>query len=89
MAIEYYSKLYSMDDVEEEVDRLAPEGFEELTTRELTDLNKPFTNLEVEYSVRSMGSFKAPSPDGYQPIFLSRLLGCGGRICDKICVALF
>ena len=78
-----------MDDVEEEVDRLAPEGFEELTTRELADLNKPFTNLEVEYSVRSMGSFKALSPDGYQPIFYQDCWAVVGESVTKFVLHFF
>ena len=78
-----------MDDVEEEVDRLAPEGFEVLTTGELADLNKPFTNLEVEYSVRSMGSFKAPSPDGYQPIFYQDCWAVVGESVTKFVLHFF
>ena len=89
MAIEYYKKLYSMDDVEEEVDNLAPDGFEELTTGELAALNKPFTNLEVENSVRSMGSFKAPGPDGYKPIFYQDCWSVVGESVTKFVLNFF
>ena len=89
MAIEYYKKLYSMDDVEEEVDKLAPDGFEELTTGELVALNKPFTNLEVENSVRSMWSFKAPGPDGYKPIFYQDCWSVVGESVTKFVLNFF
>ncbi|CAA7051323.1 unnamed protein product [Microthlaspi erraticum] len=61
IAIEYYRRLYSMEDVAPEVESLHRE--------ELMALNRPFRELDVEQSVRSMGRFKAPGPDGFQPIF--------------------
>lgn len=30
---------------------------------------KPFSGVEVEEAIRSMGRFKAPGPDDYQPVF--------------------
>ena len=69
MAVEYYKTLYSMEDVESCVDTLDPVGFAVLTVGELADLNKPFSSMEVENSIRSMGKFKAPGPDGFQPVF--------------------
>ncbi|CAA7017847.1 unnamed protein product [Microthlaspi erraticum] len=39
-AIGYYKRLYSLDDVEENVEKLSPEGFTTLTHEEITDHNK-------------------------------------------------
>uniref|UniRef100_A0A1J3D4G4 Uncharacterized protein n=1 Tax=Noccaea caerulescens TaxID=107243 RepID=A0A1J3D4G4_NOCCA len=40
IAIEYYRRLYSMEDVDPVVDKLNIEGFTQLTREELTELNK-------------------------------------------------
>lgn len=69
MTIEYYKRLYSMEDVDHVVGKLPHEGFMPLTSTQLTTLNRPFSAQEVEGSVRSMGKFKAPGPDGFQPVF--------------------
>ncbi|KAG7559686.1 Reverse transcriptase domain [Arabidopsis thaliana x Arabidopsis arenosa] len=72
LAVDYYQRLYSLDDVPREVERLPPEGFAPLTREEKVSLNKPFTAVEIEAAIRSMGSFKAPGPDGFQPIFYQK-----------------
>jgi len=69
LATAYYKRLYSMEDVDQEVEMLPPGGFARLTEREVAELTKPFSAVEVEASVRGMGKLKAPGPDGYQPIF--------------------
>ncbi|XP_010484806.1 PREDICTED: uncharacterized protein LOC104763089 [Camelina sativa] len=43
-------------------------GRQELNSA-LTALNRPFLATEVEFSIRCMGKYKAPGPDGFQPIF--------------------
>ncbi|CAA7019711.1 unnamed protein product [Microthlaspi erraticum] len=69
LAIEYYRRLYSMMDVEEVVPRLPSEGFVPLSPADHTHLNKPFTAGEVERAVKEMGKYKAPGPEGFQPVF--------------------
>nr|ABW81176.1 non-LTR reverse transcriptase [Arabidopsis cebennensis] len=69
MAVEYYQKLYSVEDVDSIVERLPSAGFTCLTREEISDLSKPFMSIDVENSMRGMGRFKAPGPDGYQPVF--------------------
>lgn len=69
MVVEYYQKLYSVEDVDSVVERLPYAGFTCLTREEIGDLSKPFMSIDVENSMRSMGRFKAPGPDGYQPVF--------------------
>lgn len=69
MAVAYYERLYSMADVDDVVEQLPSDGFATFTREELRDLNRPFGCTEVENSMRSMGRFKAPWPDGFQPIF--------------------
>ena len=69
LALGYYKRLYSMEDVDLVVERLSREVFDCLNQAEVTDLNKPFTPHEIEAAVRSMGKYKAPGPDGFQPVF--------------------
>lgn len=69
LAIEYYKKLYSVEDLDMEVENLSREGFITLPHDAVQSLSKPFLAGEVEKSIRSMGKFKAPGPDGYQPVF--------------------
>lgn len=60
LAVNYYKRLYSMDDVDQIVDRLPAEGFTRLTSEDLRELNKPFLAMEVEKAVRSMGNSRLP-----------------------------
>lgn len=69
LAIEFYKRLYSIEDVIQDGQSLPLAGFPTLTRSEITDLDRAFTAAEVENSVRSMGKFKAPGPDGFQPVF--------------------
>lgn len=72
LAVNYYKRLYSLEDVPPVVEELPKEGFVSLTRAETNELNKPFVAMEVETAVRSMGGYKAPGPDGYQPIFYQK-----------------
>ncbi|CAA7042518.1 unnamed protein product [Microthlaspi erraticum] len=72
MAVEYFRRLYSLDDVEENVEALPSEGFTALTETETRALDMPFAEEEIVAAVRNMGSYKAPGPDGYQPVFYQR-----------------
>ncbi|CAA7057595.1 unnamed protein product [Microthlaspi erraticum] len=72
MAVEYYRRLYSLEDVDQIVEKLSPEGFMELTQREIGILNAPSTEEEIATAVRAMGRFKAPGPDSYRPVFYQR-----------------
>ncbi|CAA7024805.1 unnamed protein product [Microthlaspi erraticum] len=69
LAVGYYKKLYSMDDVEAAVEELPPEGFSVLTRDELKLLDRPFVPTDVVAAVWSMGKYKAPGLDGFQPVF--------------------
>ena len=69
LAIAYYKRMYSTEDINLDTEKLSQEGFTELTRGEKEILNKPFSAVDVEISMRSMGKFKAPGPDGFQPVF--------------------
>ena len=69
LAIAYYKRMYSTEDINLDTEKLSQEGFTELTRGEKEILNKPFSAVDVEISMRSMGKSKAPGPDGFQPVF--------------------
>lgn len=69
LAIEYFQRLYSLNDVDQVVEPLPEEGFTALTADEIRSLGSSFTEAEIVTAVQSMGRFKAPGPDGYQPVF--------------------
>lgn len=81
LAVEYYSRLYSLADVDPVAPKLPQVGFVKLSSDELTALCKPFSAAEVETSVRSMGKFKAPGPDGFQPVFYQQ---CSDIVGDSV-----
>lgn len=81
LAVEYYQRLYSLQDVPLAVESLPQGGFVQLAREDLLALNKPFTATEVEVAVRSMGSYKTPGPDGFQPIFYQK---CWETVGDSV-----
>ncbi|KAL8161368.1 hypothetical protein V2J09_012857 [Rumex salicifolius] len=85
MAVHYLTRLYSMEDVPVDVDCLPQEGFAKLSRSDLGNMGSfkapvhgggalrlLFTGEEVKLTVCNMGSFKALSLDGYQPVFYQR-----------------
>lgn len=72
LAVDYFKRLYSLEDVDIDTQMLRERRFVGLTRQEEMDLNKTFSAEEVEKAVRAMGSFKAPGPDGFQPVFYQR-----------------
>lgn len=70
--MDYFQRLYSLDDVEHVVETLPTEGFMALTHTENENLSKPFSEEEIESAVRAMERFKALGPDGYQPVFYQK-----------------
>ena len=81
LALEFFTRLYSLDDVAAVVEKLPKEGFVSLEAAECTELSRQFTRVEVEKAVGSMGAYKAPGPDGYQPIFYQK---CWDVVGDSV-----
>lgn len=69
LVVAYYKRLYSMEDVEQVVEKLPHLGFTRLSTKDQLDLSKTFVAMEVEKTISSMGKYKTLGPDGYQPVF--------------------
>ena len=71
-AINYFKKVYSLENVDTVTQSLPAMGFVCLTSQDHVSLDRNFSAEEVEKAVRAMGSFKAPGPDGFQPVFYQR-----------------
>lgn len=69
LAVNYFKRLYSVEDVDMTPQDLPARGFVGLSFQDHIILNRTFSAEEVEKAVRAMGSFKAPGPDGFQPVF--------------------
>ena len=72
MALDYYKRLYSLEDVSAMRDMLPQAGFVQLSEGKMQELEKPFLEEEVVVAVKSMGSFKAPGIDWFQPVFYQK-----------------
>ncbi|KAG7558925.1 Ribonuclease H-like superfamily [Arabidopsis thaliana x Arabidopsis arenosa] len=89
LAVEYYLKLYSLEEISPERALLPREGFYEMTREEKLYLAKPFTEFEVVAAVKSMGKFKAPGPDGYQPVFYQKCWDTVGSLVIRFVLEFF
>ena len=81
LAVNYFKKLYSLEDVDTDTHGLSERKLVSLTSQDYTILNKAFSAEEVEKAVRDMGSFKAPGPDGFPAIFYQR---CWETVGDSV-----
>ncbi|XP_019094473.1 PREDICTED: uncharacterized protein LOC109129898 [Camelina sativa] len=89
MAVAYYKRLYSLQDVSEVWESLSTVGLTSLTDAEKTALMRPFTGEEVVGTVKCMGSFKAPGPDGFQPVFYQKCWETVGSSVTKFVLDFF
>lgn len=60
LAVGYYKRLYSMDDVDMVVEKLPSGGFSTLNGKEIRLLDRTFVTEVVDGAIRSMGRYKAP-----------------------------
>ena len=58
LAVNYFKKLYSLEDVDTDTHGLSERRFVSLTSQDYTLLNKAFSAEEVEKAVRDMGTSK-------------------------------
>ena len=86
LAITYYKRLYSTEDINLDTEKLPQQGFTEFTRDDLELLNKPFSALEVESSARSTSKFKSPGPDGFQPVFYQESWDVVGGVSNPVWV---
>lgn len=68
LVVDYFANLFKDDGQEGEHD--IPTGvFTEFSNQDWDNLNRPYTNTNIDFVVQHMGSLKAPGPDGFQAFF--------------------
>ena len=62
-----------MDNTEEMDKFLEKYSFPKLNQKEIENLNRPITNMEVETVIRNLPANKSPGPDGFTAEFYQKL----------------
>ncbi|XP_021762980.1 uncharacterized protein LOC110727706 [Chenopodium quinoa] len=71
IVVDYFANLFKDEGNEEEQD--IPSGVStEFEHSDWCNLVRPFTKCDIELAVNSLGSLKAPGPDGFQAIFYQK-----------------
>lgn len=69
--VSYFSSLFT-EDGGDEVSNIPMDIFPELSSTNWAALCKPFTHIEIEEVVKSLGALRAPGPDGFQALFFQK-----------------
>ena len=72
LVADFFASLYSEPVPEFDTDDILQDQFPRISHESLTQLERPFTFTEVQTALFSMGSFKAPGPDGFLAFFYQR-----------------
>ena len=68
LLIDFYSRLF-ISSIPQDLDRIL-DGVEVVVTKEIrTELNRPFTIVELGEAIREMAPLKAPGSNGMPPLF--------------------
>lgn len=71
LLVGYFVELFTDDDTLG--DNNLPMGVcTELSSEDWNSLTRPFTKADVDMAINSMGSLKAPGPDGFQALFYQK-----------------
>ncbi|KAL8151999.1 hypothetical protein V2J09_021807 [Rumex salicifolius] len=82
MVIGYFSNIYTLPADVDPVPVLPRGGFMRLSSNDLMGLSAPFTDIEIWQAMKSMGAYKAPGIDGYQPVFYQK---CWETVGASVC----
>ena len=71
---DYYQQLYAnkMDNLEEMDEFLEKYNLPKLNQKEIEDLNKPITSMEIKTVIRNLPANKSPGPDGFTAEFYQK-----------------
>ncbi|GKA76429.1 hypothetical protein Tco_0782890 [Tanacetum coccineum] len=72
MMVSFFRNLYSITEEPPYNMELPIKYFPPITTSDFEKLTRPFTVNDINEVIFSMGSYKAPGPDGFQAIFFQR-----------------
>ncbi|XP_021726206.1 uncharacterized protein LOC110693390 [Chenopodium quinoa] len=69
--VSYCAQLYT-DDGDEGTYNIPSGVCTAFSNSQWESLNRPYTNCDIEFVVKNMGSLKAPGPDGFQALFYQK-----------------
>lgn len=69
MVVTYWQQLFSEERGNTNVECIAPGSFPLIPQGDMDRLMREYTGTEVQLAIKDMNSFKAPGPDGFQPLF--------------------
>lgn len=72
MVLEFWSNMFREENSNGPQQKLLNDYFPRLSGEEWNAFNRPFANCEVKAALMDMKPYKAPGPDGFQPIFYQR-----------------
>lgn len=89
IVVRYWRSLFTEDNPGAEPMEVVRGEFPPITTKEMTLLSRTYTGCEVVAAIKSMEPFKAPGPDGFQPLFYQRYWDVVGEnviklVCDVV-----
>ena len=85
MAREYFQKLFSFEQEEIQESRSLEGYFPEIDPNFMANLVNPVLEEEIKVAIFGMKPYKAPGPDGYQPIFYqSQWQKVGQSVCRYV-----
>jgi len=81
----YYKSLCTEEEHSPEEARHPVHPFPQLTSEQVSELNKAYTSCEVGDALKRMHPYKAPGPDGFQALFFQRFWNIvGPNVTDTI-----
>lgn len=72
MIVRYWQELFTEECPNYNINCFLPGCFPKMTDREFDLLQRPYAECEVVKTIKDMDAFKAPGPDGFQPLFYQR-----------------
>ena len=72
MVLSYWKSLFQEDQTEARGHTLLCDRFPEITLADRASLSRPFAECEIRRALFGMKPFKAPGPNGFQPLFYQK-----------------
>lgn len=72
MVVQYWEQLFTEEEPNALIANFVPGCFPAIPTEDWATLTRPYARCKVRAAIMSMKPYKAPGPDGFQPVFYQR-----------------
>lgn len=72
LVVQYWESLFTEETPNAIITNFLPGCFPPIPSEEWSNITRPYATCEVRATIWSMKPYKAPGPDGFQPIFYQR-----------------